>query len=240
MNWFIPALVKSSVGSSPGTQRTSSGPRGGRAFRSTSGRRTEFPADASFYCKCSAQLFESLEDRFEAETLRDEAAHDAGPAFFVQFLRLLSSEASLDGAVQEGVLVHLLEYLAHGIFGGVVGNAGLPDFLQNPGAAAMLDRALHARDRERDAAVVDRPVGFQASDRRFDVVRSHSRRFSRVRICDSDSSRADNIVSASVNASEPPPAFRTNLGTSELRNSGTLFYDPNRVISGFFGGTAAG
>ena len=68
------------------------------------------------------------------------------------------------------LFVDLLEDFAHGVFGGVAVDAGLPDLLHDARPPAMLDGAFHARHGEGDAAIVQRAVGFQTRNGGVDVV----------------------------------------------------------------------
>src|SRR5688572_10490876 len=147
----MPALVKSSVGSSPGS----------RGLLET----TRWPCFSKYLRKelrisrgCIPLLFHLFEDRFEAEALRDQAADDAGAPAVVQLLRELAAQAALEGAIQQGALVDLLERFAHRVLRGIAVDAGLPDLLQHARPPAMLDGAFHAGNGDGDAPIVEGPI----------------------------------------------------------------------------------
>ena len=139
-----------------------------------------------------------FKNRFEPKALRDEASNHLGASLVVQFFRCFPAQAPLERLVEHRVLVDLFEDRLHGLLRGVVIDAGLADFLEDSRSSAVFDGALHPRDRQRDPAVVERAIRLEARNRVVNLVASISRRLSRVRNCDSDSSRAERSVSAAI------------------------------------------
>ena len=158
MNWFIPALVKSSVGSSPG----SSGLLGDHAVavlsRSTSGRTREFPGDASRYCISSVDPSErsfKIASRREALRRRGRGRRGRGPCRRAPSASCRAAAARAPDRAARSSSTSSKTSL-HGVFRGVAVDAGLRIFWITRDAAAVLDGAFHPRSGQRDAAVVER------------------------------------------------------------------------------------
>ena len=181
MNWFIPALVKSSVGSSPGSSGLLGTTRWPCFSKYLRKERANFPGMHLSIVR-AITLRGVSKDRFEArEALGDEAANDAGAALVVQIFRRLPAQPPLERPSSSAFSSTSSNTSLHGVLRGVVVDAGLADLLEDARAAAVLDGALHPRDRQRDAAIVEGAIRFEARNRpRRCSAASNSRRLRRV------------------------------------------------------------
>ncbi len=102
--------------------------------------------------------------------MRDEAANDAGAPLVIELFRRLTAQPAFERSFQQRALIDLLEDFAYRVIRNVAIDACLTDLLQDARAPAMPDRAFHARDRDCDAAIVERPVFFEPGDGGVDVI----------------------------------------------------------------------
>ena len=168
MNWFIPALVKSSVGSSPGTSGelgTMRWPFCSKNFRNDA--RISFEVMALYYYRTRLQGslhhpvgFEALADQVPIQPLKLLVVGDG----------LAAAEAFGERCLEVRVVVDVAEDLVDGAPRGRRRDARVLDLPADAQLAAAPDRRFGPRDRLRDPHVVDGALLAQARDGGVDGV----------------------------------------------------------------------
>jgi hypothetical protein len=168
LNWFMPALVKSSVGSSPGTSGelgTMRWPLFSKNFRNE----VLISLDVIGSVMLRLPSRERREDALGVEPLADQIAVQASGFALVRDCTA-AAQPFPKRLLEERIVVFTLEGGVDGTLGERTGDARALDFSPHSSSAAPFQRHLRPRNRAGDALVVERPLVAEACDRFVDGV----------------------------------------------------------------------